>query len=69
MTTEQLPEAYARYVAGLEHSQADAILPVLRQSAADGERGVLVRFLPNEVQAMASEDVPFGTIREERYDD
>jgi hypothetical protein len=66
---EQLPEGYARYMVGLEQSQADAILPVLRQSAADGERGVLVRFLPNEVQAMASEDVPFGTIREERYDE
>ena len=66
---EQLPDGYARYVAGLEESQADAILPVLRQSAADGEHGALVRFLPDEVQAMASEDVPFGTIREERYDE
>jgi hypothetical protein len=66
---EQLPEAYAKYLTGLEEHQADAILPVLKQSAADGERGVLVRFHPNEVQAVASEDVPFGTIREERYDD
>jgi hypothetical protein len=66
---ERLPEGYARYVAALEQNQADAILPVLRQSAAEGERGVLVRFLPDEVQAMASEDVPFGTIREERYDE
>ena len=66
---EQLPDGYARYVAGLEQSQADAILPVLRQSTADGERGVLVRFLPSEVQAVTSEDVPFGTIREERYDE
>jgi hypothetical protein len=66
---EQLPEGYARYLAGLEESQADAILPVLKQSVADGTRGVLVRFLPDEVQAVASEDVQFGTIREERYDE
>ncbi|TJY70875.1 hypothetical protein E4J89_06240 [Arthrobacter sp. CAU 1506] len=66
---EQLPEGYTRYLAGLEGSQADAILPVIKQSVADGKRGVLVRFLPDEVQAVASEDVQFGTIREERYDE
>jgi hypothetical protein len=69
MMSEQLPEAYAKYLAGCEPTQADAILPVLKQSAAEGDRGVLVRFLPNEVQAMATEEVPFGTIREERYDE
>ena len=52
MMSEQLPEAYAKYLAGCEPTQADAILPVLKQSAAEGDRGVLVRFLPNEVQAM-----------------
>lgn len=60
-----LPEAYRSYLTTLDESTAAAILPVLKQSVAGGEHGVLVTTnLGPDTQAEVSSEVPFGEVRE-----
>lgn len=60
-----LPETYRAYLAGLDDSTAAALMPVLKQSAAGGEYGVLVTTnLGPDTQAEVSPEVPFGEVRE-----
>ncbi len=60
-----LPEAYRAYLSNLDANTADALLPVLKQSVAGGEHGVLVSpDLGPDTQAEVSPEVPYGEIRE-----
>lgn len=61
----ELPDAYRAYLAGLDDSTAAALMPVLKQSVAGGQHGVLVTTgLGPDTQAEVSQEVPFGEIRE-----
>jgi predicted phosphoribosyltransferase len=61
----ELPDSYRAYLAGLDDSTAAAILPVLKQSVAGGQNGVLVTTnLGPDTQAEVSPEVPFGEVRE-----
>jgi hypothetical protein len=68
VSMNELPRAYRDYLAATTPTNVDTVEPVLKQSVADGKHGVLVRFLSSEVQAMTSEDVPFGEVREEHLE-
>ncbi|MDF9279585.1 phosphoribosyltransferase family protein [Arthrobacter sp. EH-1B-1] len=60
-----LPESYRAYLAGLDDSTAAALMPVLKQSVAGGEHGVLITTgLGPDTQAEVSSEVPFGEVRE-----
>lgn len=60
-----LPESYRAYLGRLDDSAAAAVIPVLKQSVAGGEHGVLVTTgLGPDTHAEVSPDVPFGEIRE-----
>ncbi|MGO2004038.1 hypothetical protein ACTXOR_08425 [Arthrobacter rhombi] len=59
-----LPRAYQSYLEGAEPAFLDTVRPVMQESVAEGEYGVLVRFLGTGVQALVSETVPFGEVRE-----
>ncbi|GAA2173424.1 phosphoribosyltransferase [Arthrobacter parietis] len=60
-----LPESYRAYLAGLDDSTAAALMPVLKQSVAGGEHGVLITTdLGPDTQAEVSAEVPFGEVRE-----
>ncbi|MFD1213471.1 SRPBCC family protein [Arthrobacter sp. GCM10027362] len=61
----ELPEAYERFLAGATPEEASTLRPVMQQSAAEGLRGVHIRVLPSEIQAMISDDVPYGEVRVE----
>ncbi len=60
----ELPRAYRKYLEGATPAYIDTVRPVMQESVAEGEHGVLVRFMGSEVQAMVSETVPFGEVRE-----
>lgn len=61
----ELPESYRTYLASLDESTANAVLPVLKQSVAGGEHGVLISTnLGPDTQAEVSPEVPFGEVRE-----
>lgn len=61
----ELPDAYRAYLAGLDDSTAAALMPVLKQSVAGGEHGVLITTnLGPDTQAEVSSEVPFGEVRE-----
>lgn len=60
-----LPDSYRAYLAGLDDSTAAALMPVLKQSVAGGEHGVLITTgLGPDTQAEVSSEVPFGEVRE-----
>ncbi|WP_299166927.1 phosphoribosyltransferase [uncultured Arthrobacter sp.] len=60
-----LPESYRAYLAGLDDSTAAALMPVLKQSVAGGEHGVLITTnLGPDTQAEVSPEVPYGEVRE-----
>lgn len=63
-----LPAAYQKYLDAAPERQIGTLRPVLLESAAEGDTGVMVRFMGTEVQAMTSEKVPFGEIREEHME-
>lgn len=56
--------AYRSYLEGAEPAFLHTVKPIMQESVAEGEHGVLVRFLGSGVQAMVSEKVPFGEVRE-----
>lgn len=60
----QLPESYARYLAGKDPGFTATVLPVLEQSAAAQEHGVHVRFIPGGVQALVDPAVPYPQVAE-----
>ncbi|MDQ0147756.1 DUF6789 family protein [Pseudarthrobacter niigatensis] len=60
----QLPESYARYLAGKDPGFTATVLPVLEQSAAAQEHGVHVRFIPGGVQALVDPAVPYPQVSE-----
>lgn len=60
-----LPDSYRAYLAGLEDSTAAALIPVFKQSVAEGQHGVLITTnLGPDTQAEVSPEVPFGEVRE-----
>lgn len=62
---EDLPESYRNYLDTLDDSTARAVMPVLKQSVAGGEHGVLITTgLGADTQAEVSAEVPFGEVRE-----
>lgn len=61
----ELPPAYAEFLARLTPEEAGTVRPIMQQSAAEGLYGVHIRVLPIGVQAMTSEDVPYGEVRVE----
>lgn len=63
--TSEFPRAYQAYLDAVEPSHVGTVRPVMQESVAEREYGVLVRFLGPEVHAMVSEAVPFGVVREE----
>ena len=61
----ELPDSYRAYLAGLDDSTAAALIPVFKQSVAEGEHGVLITTnLGPDTQAEVSPEVPFGEVRE-----
>lgn len=61
---EQLPEQYREYLAGKDEGFIDTVLPVLQESAAEGNEGVRVVVNRFETQAVTDPKVPFGTVVE-----
>jgi len=61
---EQLPAVYQDYLADKDEDFVAAVLPVLRQSVAEGNHGVHIVLNPHVVQAHTDERIPFGEIRE-----
>jgi ribosome-associated toxin RatA of RatAB toxin-antitoxin module len=61
----QLPPAYEEFLGRVTAEEAGTVRPVMQQSVADGLHGVHIRVLPSEIQAMVSEDVPYGHVRVE----
>ncbi|WP_155852618.1 hypothetical protein [Arthrobacter sp. H14] len=60
----ELPREYAKFLAKLDPEMQEALYPVFEQSVAEGEHGVLIRGPLHETQAMVSDDIPFGKIRD-----
>jgi carbon monoxide dehydrogenase subunit G len=60
-----LPPAYEEFLVRATPEEAATLRPVMQQSAAEGLYGVHVRVLPSEVQAMISDEVPYGQVRVE----
>lgn len=63
-----LPAAYQKYLDAAPERQIGTLRPVMLESVAEGDTGVLVRFMGSEVHAMTSKAVPFGEIREEHME-
>lgn len=63
---EQLPAQYSEYLEGKDQGFIDTVLPVLKESVAGGKEGVRVTVNRFEVQAVAENTIPFGTIVEDR---
>lgn len=63
-----LPAAYQKYLDAAPERQIGTLRPVMLESVAEGNTGVLVRFMGTEVHAMTTEVVPFGEIREEHME-
>ncbi|GAA4381327.1 hypothetical protein [Paeniglutamicibacter cryotolerans] len=56
--------AYQEFLAGLDEHLAATLLPIFRESVAEGENGVLIRGLgTHSEQAVVDEHVPFGEVR------
>lgn len=62
----QTPKNYNDYLDDATDEVAKAVEPVLKESVADGEHGVLVTIFEDEAHAQVSEEVPFGQIRVEQ---
>ncbi|MBB2994116.1 hypothetical protein E9229_000307 [Paeniglutamicibacter cryotolerans] len=61
---KDLPVAYQEFLAGLDEHLAATLLPIFRESVAEGENGVLIRGLgTHSEQAVVDEHVPFGEVR------
>ncbi|MFJ6417629.1 hypothetical protein [Paeniglutamicibacter sp. NPDC091659] len=59
-----LPASYVEYLLGLEEHHAAMVLPVMRESVAEGTHGVHVRGLGgHSEQAFVDETVPFGHVK------
>ncbi|WP_308190730.1 SRPBCC family protein [Arthrobacter hankyongi] len=58
-----LPSAYEAFLARATPQEAATVRPVMQQSAAERLYGVHVRVMPSELQAMISEEVPYGQVR------
>lgn len=67
-TMNQLPAAYAEYLAGRDEDFIATVLPVLKQSVADKKHGVHVVINSHTVQARTDPEVPFGEVREGAID-
>lgn len=61
----QLPASYVQYLADKKPSFADAVRPVLMQSAAEKTHGVRIALIPGGVQAHLDNNIPFGEIIED----
>ncbi|NKX53923.1 SRPBCC family protein [Arthrobacter mobilis] len=59
----ELPAAYERFLAGLTPEEASTVRPVMKQSASEGLQGIHIRVMPSEIQAMVSNEVPYGEVR------
>lgn len=64
----QLPHSYQKYLDDARPELIGTLRPVLLESVAEGDTGVIVRFMGSEIHAMTSETVPFGEIREEHME-
>ncbi|GAA1346239.1 hypothetical protein GCM10009611_23790 [Arthrobacter roseus] len=62
----QTPKNYRDYLDDAAPEVAKVVEPVLKQSVADGEHGVLVTLFPEEAHAQVSPEVPFGQIHVEQ---
>lgn len=61
---DDLPASYKEYLADKDEDFIAAVLPVLRQSVAEGNHGVHITLHPHVVRAHTDESVPFGQIHE-----
>lgn len=66
---QELPAAYQKYLDDAPPEQIGTLRPVMLESVAEGTHGILVRGLPSEIQAMVSEAVPYGEVREQDQDE
>lgn len=65
---QEHPAAYQKYLDAAPPEQIGNLRPIMLESVAEGNAGVLMRFLGTGVHAMTSEAVPFGEIREEHME-
>ncbi|WP_372697749.1 hypothetical protein [Arthrobacter sp. JSM 101049] len=65
---QNLPHAYQKYLDAAPPEQIGTLRPVMLESVAEGDTGVLVRLMAAEVHAMTTRDVPFGEIRVEHLE-
>ena len=60
----ELPASYVEYLESVEEHHAAMVLPVMRESVAEGTHGVHVRGLGSHYeQAFVDDAVPFGTVK------
>ncbi len=62
----ETPKIYKDYLDDAAPEVAAVVEPVLKQSVAEGEHGVLVTLFPDEAHAEVSKEVPFGQIHVEQ---
>ncbi len=62
--TGELPRNYQKYLDAVDPAYVGTVRPIMQETVAEGEHGVLVRFLGSEVHALVSDAVPFGEVRE-----
>ncbi|MGL3806851.1 hypothetical protein ACSYDW_12225 [Paeniglutamicibacter sp. R2-26] len=61
---KELPASYVEYLESIEEHHAAMVLPVMRESVAEGKHGVHVRGLGGHYeQAFVDEKVPFGQVK------
>lgn len=61
---DDLPRTYVQFLTDLDPLAREAVLPIFRQSAADGKHGVKVWLMKGtEVQASVTDDVAFGDVK------
>lgn len=62
----QTPKNYRDYLDDAAPEVAAVVEPVMKESVAEGEHGVLVTLYPTEAHAQVSDEVPFGQIHVEQ---
>lgn len=61
---DKLPVEYEQYLEGKDEFHIDTIMPVFRESMAEGKFGVHIRGLGgHSEQAFVDEAVPFGKVK------
>jgi hypothetical protein len=61
---DKLPAEYEHYLVGKDELHVETVMPIFRESIAEGKYGVHIRGLGgHSEQAFVDENVPFGKIK------